>query len=98
MRGSILDKFILGDSHLYHGEGIAFDPEGILSTLPAIVNVVVGYYAGKYIQDKGKGYETVSKAPADGRTVHFFSCCAGIWFSLSIKNYGRVRSFWLPQG
>jgi len=48
------DKFIMGDSHLYHGEGIAFDPEGLLSTLPAIVNVIAGYYTGLFIQEKGK--------------------------------------------
>jgi predicted acyltransferase len=53
--GIYLDKFLFGDNHLYHGEGIPFEPEGVLSTLPAIVNVVVGYYAGKFIQQKGKG-------------------------------------------
>jgi predicted acyltransferase len=59
--GTYLDKFILGNGHLYHGEGVAFDPEGILSTLPAIVNVICGYFAGQFIQQKGKGYETISK-------------------------------------
>jgi len=48
------DKLVLGDSHLYHGEGIAFDPEGLLSTLPAIVNVIAGYYTGLFIQQHGK--------------------------------------------
>jgi predicted acyltransferase len=48
------DKLILGDKHLYHGEGIAFDPEGLLSTFPAIVNVIAGYYTGLFIQEKGK--------------------------------------------
>jgi predicted acyltransferase len=52
--GEYLDKFIFGDSHLYHGEGIAFDPEGLLSTLPAIVNVIIGYYAGKFIQQNAR--------------------------------------------
>lgn len=52
-----LDKWLMGADHLYHGEGIAFDPEGWLSTLPSIVNVLVGYMAGKYIQEKGKSYE-----------------------------------------
>lgn len=49
-----MDKFFMADSHLYHGEGIAFDPEGILSTLPAIVNVIAGYLTGLFIQEKGK--------------------------------------------
>ena len=48
------DKLILGDKHLYHGEGIAFDPEGLLSTFPAIVNVIAGYYTGLFIQEHGK--------------------------------------------
>jgi predicted acyltransferase len=56
-----LDKALIGENHMYHGEGIAFDPEGLLSTLPAIVNVIVGFAAGKFIQDKGKNYEMLAK-------------------------------------
>jgi predicted acyltransferase len=56
-----LDKLILGDSHMYHGEGIAFDPEGILSTLPSIVNVLAGYFAGRFLQEQGRNYETIAK-------------------------------------
>lgn len=52
-----LDAWLLGEKHLYHGEGIAFDPEGLLSTLPSLANVVIGYFAGVYIQQKGKTYE-----------------------------------------
>jgi len=56
-----LDQFVMGENHMYHGEGIAFDPEGILSTLPSIVNVIAGYFAGKFIQDKGHSYEAIAK-------------------------------------
>lgn len=46
-----IDQWLLGEKHLYHGNGgVAFDPEGLLSTLPAVVNVTGGYLAGKYIQ------------------------------------------------
>jgi len=48
------DRFIMGDRHLYKGEGFPFDPEGILSTLPAIVNVIAGYYTGLFVQQQGK--------------------------------------------
>lgn len=54
-----LDKLILGEAHMYHGEGVAFDPEGILSTLPAIVNVLAGYLAGRFIRDRGTGRSTI---------------------------------------
>lgn len=56
-----LDRFLFGNNHLYHGEGIPFDPEGVLSTIPAIVNVIGGYLAGDFIQKKGKTFETLSK-------------------------------------
>ena len=59
--GLYFDKWLMGTNHLYHGEGIPFDPEGWLSTLPAIVNVVAGYFAGRFIQQKGKTYETLTK-------------------------------------
>lgn len=41
-----LDRFVLGEQHLWTGLGVPFDPEGILSTLPATVNVLAGYYIG----------------------------------------------------
>ena len=59
--GSRLDMLLIGSNHMYHGEGVAFEPEGILSTLPAIANVTFGYGAGKWIQEKGKEYEGLTK-------------------------------------
>jgi len=47
-----LDVWALGASHLYKGEGIAFDPEGLLGTLPAIVNVLAGYAVGSSLHMK----------------------------------------------
>jgi predicted acyltransferase len=59
--GYRLDVLVLGQDHLYHGEGIAFDPEGLLSTLPAVVNVVAGYFAGVYVGRKGREYEGLTQ-------------------------------------
>jgi predicted acyltransferase len=83
--GTYLDKAVLGDAHLYHGEGVAFDPEGILSTLPAIVNVIGGYYAGKFIQEKGKGYETISKLMLFGFLFIFLALCWNMEFPIAKK-------------
>ncbi|MEO6758757.1 MAG: hypothetical protein ABIO24_04825 [Saprospiraceae bacterium] len=44
-----LDRWLIGSSHLWHGEGVLFDPEGLLSTLPAIVTVVLGWLSGELI-------------------------------------------------
>lgn len=43
------DRNILGETHLYRGFGIPFDPEGLLSTIPAVVTVLFGYLAGSLI-------------------------------------------------
>ncbi len=59
--GIKLDKWLMGEPHMYHGEGVAFDPEGWLSTLPAIGNVVGGFVVGKWIQQKGNTYEGLTK-------------------------------------
>ena len=42
----IIDIFILGEDHLYRGFGVPFDPEGILSTIPSIGTVIIGYLMG----------------------------------------------------
>jgi len=51
-----LDLYLLGADHLYHGEGIPFDPEGVLSTVPALANVVGGYLAGRWVSENGATY------------------------------------------
>ena len=48
-----LDLFLFGPEHLWHGEGVAFDPEGVLSTLPAAVNMLAGYLAGRALRAHG---------------------------------------------
>lgn len=55
-----LDLFLLGEGHVYKKDIIPFDPEGILSTFPAVVNVLAGYWAGLFIQKKGKTYECLT--------------------------------------
>ena len=49
------DLWLLGPAHLYHGEGIAFDPEGVLSSLPAVVNVIAGYLAAAMLTGRASG-------------------------------------------
>ncbi len=54
-----VDPAILGINHLYKGFGIPFDPEGLLSTIPAVATVIIGYFTG----------ELIGKAAASGKTV-----------------------------
>ena len=73
--GYKIDRWIMGENHMYHGEGVAFDPEGWLSTLPAVGNVIAGYLVGSFLQRKGKGYESLAKLMLAGfalLTVAYF--------------------------
>lgn len=50
---SRIDCAVLGENHMYHEEAygvkLALDPEGILSTLPCIAHVLIGFMVGKCI-------------------------------------------------
>ena len=83
--GLYLDKALMGNDHLYHGERIPFDPEGWLSTLPSIVNVVIGFFAGKFIQDKGKTFECLSKLLLAGALLIFIALCWDMVFPINKK-------------
>lgn len=85
--GTRLDIAIMGDAHLYHKGGgpIAFDPEGLLSTLPSIVNVIGGYLAGIYLQKKGKTYEAVAMLFAYGALLIGAALLWGQFFPIAKK-------------
>jgi predicted acyltransferase len=46
--GGYVDRIILGSQHLYKGG--PFDPEGLFSTLPAVVTVLAGYFTGELLR------------------------------------------------
>lgn len=54
-----LDLFLFGPNHLYHGDGIPFDPEGLLSTLPAISTCLLGYQASIFLEKQ----RAINKSP-----------------------------------
>lgn len=80
--GLDIDRWLLGDDHLYKGEGVPFDPEGIASTLPAIVQVTAGFLIGQYIiKNQGVFHRFDKKArPHFLRLILIAGCCliAGI--------------------
>jgi predicted acyltransferase len=46
--GGYVDRLILGSQHIYKGG--PFDPEGLFSTLPAVVTVLAGYFTGEWLR------------------------------------------------
>jgi predicted acyltransferase len=47
--GTGVDRALLGASHLYRGEGVPFDPEGLASTPPAVAQVLLGWWVGRHV-------------------------------------------------
>lgn len=83
--GTGIDKAILGIPHMYKGEGVPFDPEGLMSTIPAIVQVIFGYIAGDYIQKKGKNFEMVSGLFTAGVALLVTGFCWDMVFPINKK-------------
>lgn len=90
--GTAVDKQLLGVAHLYKGEGVPFDPEGLVSTLPAIVQVVFGYLAGQFIRSQGKVSWLWPKLPSSVEPIYgmlsglfvvaVLFCLAGMFWGL----------------
>lgn len=83
--GTNLDKALLGESHMYHGEGVAFDPEGLMSSFAPIVQVILAYLAGNYILQKGKTPEMLNGLFVAGVVLIFTGLCWNMVFPINKK-------------
>jgi predicted acyltransferase len=61
----VVDRALVGDKHMYHGDPPT-EPEGFLSTFPAVVTALMGYWTGLFIQRRGISYRTVAFLAACG--------------------------------
>ena len=52
--GNKVDEFIIGKAHLYKGESIIFDPEGLVGTISSTAQILLGYLTGKLITNQGE--------------------------------------------
>jgi predicted acyltransferase len=84
------DRLLLGENHMYKGyysdvflQNIAFDPEGLLSTIPAVVSVIFGFLAGRFLRSEGNSYETISWLFMAGLSFIFFGLCWDIVFPIN---------------
>lgn len=80
-----IDLAVLSAPHMYREGGIVFDPEGLLSTLPAIVNVTAGYLAACFILKKGKTRDGVVTLLLAGAVLITFGLVWQYWFPFNKK-------------
>ncbi len=72
-----LDRLVLSEAHIWKQSKV-FDPEGILSTIPAIVTTLSGVLTGTWLKTKREDHEKVSG-------IFFFGivlCAVGWYWSL----------------
>jgi predicted acyltransferase len=80
-----LDLKLIGANHMYTGEGIAFDPEGLLTTLPSIANIVAGYSAGLFVQRDRNEKNTRIDLMLVGASVYIGAMVWGLAFPINKK-------------
>lgn len=73
---AVVDRALWGAGHMYKdwtpgGERIAFDPEGLLSTLPSIAHVLIGFMFGKLIIENKDNHTRVEKLMIWGTLLAF---------------------------
>jgi predicted acyltransferase len=85
-----LDRSLLGENHMYKGyhsevlqRNVAFDPEGLLSTIPAVASVIFGFLAGRFLCTRGNSYETISWLFMSGLSFIFLGLCWDLVFPIN---------------
>jgi predicted acyltransferase len=83
--GNTVDKLLLGENRLYKGEGVPFDPEGLMSSFGAIAQVLLGYLTGNYILQKGKNFEMVTGLFVMATILSLSGLCWDLVFPMNKK-------------
>lgn len=87
-----LDRSVFGAAHLYGQGRPGYDPEGLLSTLPATVSVLIGYWSARLLRARPWSRPT-APAPAAGIVLEsLFLGAAG----LAILALGRLWELGVP--
>lgn len=73
-----VDRFLISQNHLYNDNGI--DPEGILSTIPSVAHVLLGFLVGKFVAGKRN-----REALLTGCFLLVLGAIAAIWLPLNKK-------------
>lgn len=87
---SIIDSAVLGLTHMYtdqlpNGSKVVFDPEGLLSTLPCIAHVLLGFLAGKIISESKDNNQRIQKLFIFGTIIMFIGFLLNYGFPINKK-------------
>ena len=85
-----VDRNIFGIDHLYHRSPV--DPEGLLSTIPAIAHTMIGFLCCKYISVAGQTVDSKIKVLKVAGLV-----MVALGFGLSLIGFGINKRIWSPS-
>ena len=68
---SVLDRAVLGTNYMYKDNGLAIDPEGLLSTIPAICHVLIGFCCGEVLLTTKDNNERIQRLFIIGAIMAF---------------------------
>lgn len=91
---SVVDRAILTPVHMYKDNGI--DPEGLLSTIPSIAHVLLGFYVGKLMLDNSRSEDRVSFL--NSQIITLFLVGTILTFAGFLLSYGCPinKKIWSP--
>ena len=93
--GKAIDLNVFGAAHVYRGDGVAFENEGIVSTFPAIVTVIIGFIIGDYIKRTGKA--TAGLQPDTTTVLPIYKTIAGLFTAATtLLLIGYLWSLFFP--
>lgn len=87
---AIVDAAVLGSGHMYLGGRQFIDPEGVLSTIPAVAQVMLGFACGKVLMTENNNRE---------RLLHLFVAGTIMLFAGFLLSYGCPlnKRLWSPS-
>jgi predicted acyltransferase len=81
--GAYLDRLILGQQHLYRGD--MWDPEGLLSTTPAVGTALLGIFTGEWLRSGRGEYAKVKGLLAAALLAVVLGTLWGLLFPINKK-------------
>jgi len=75
-----IDRLILTPAHLYQGR---FDPEGLLSTFPAVATVLIGFATGAWLRHMPPGSRVTAGLSGAGLLGLVLGWGWGLWFPIN---------------
>tara|TARA_R110000868_G_scaffold144150_1_gene362889 strand:- start:15828 stop:16937 length:1110 start_codon:yes stop_codon:yes gene_type:complete len=77
------DLLLFGEKHIYKGFGIPFDPEGVLSTIPTVGTVIIGYLVGQTISQETLILLKIKKLLIQGALLVILGAVWGLAFPIN---------------